>query len=228
MSKTTLNALFLTACFLSTGTAVKADQPANYGQPLPIEKQLQEVVSRLVGIMDTSAQANSIADAPNVRITHCTITLEDAPKNDLIPITYLYQEQAISDKLSQPYRQRILKISPNPDLKTIESASYRPTNPQSLINLCNQPAEKRLVNFSEIGKSNCSVFLQKIGDDYIGETQPGGCKIDYRGAVLTTNKIILHSAGMDTWDRGFDSQGKLVWGAENRPYQFRKRSIDNP
>nr|MBX2862941.1 hypothetical protein [Leptolyngbyaceae cyanobacterium MAG.088] len=39
--------------------------------------------------------------------------------------------------------------------------------------------------------------------------------------VRLTNTIVLHQDGMDTWDRGFDSNGLQVWGAEAEPYQYR-------
>jgi len=27
---------------------------------------------------------------------------------------------------------------------------------------------------------------------------------------------------MNTWDRGFDATGNQVWGAKDKPYQFRR------
>jgi hypothetical protein len=62
---------------------------------------------------------------------------------------------------------------------------------------------------------------------YVGETQPGGCPANVRGAVKITNTIILNSAGMETWDRGFDANGKQVWGAQDESYQYRWLQKDN-
>jgi len=53
----------------------------------------------------------------------------------------------------------------------------------------------------------------------MGETSAGGCPSDYKGAVRITNQV-LHEAGMNTWDRGFDATGNQVWGAKDKPYQF--------
>ncbi|MBO1346093.1 MAG: chromophore lyase CpcT/CpeT [Hormoscilla sp. GUM202] len=102
-----------------------------------------------------------------------------------------------------------------------ESRSFKPPSPAHLVGLCNRPEPQRVVSSSEIGNPICSVFLSPEGDRYIGQTQPGGCPTNYRGAVKITNRIILHSEGMDTTDRGFDAQGNQVWGATDSTYQFR-------
>jgi CpeT protein len=182
-------------------------------------KQVQEVVKHLTGIMDTTQQAATNPKAPSVRMTTCKVTVNTV-KTMRKPVIYLYQEQALTNKLEKPYRQRFLRISPSKN-NTIESAGFKPLNPEKLINLCNQPDTERTFKMEEIGKSECSVFLKKQGNDYIGETQKGGCPSNYKGAVKITNKIILHSTGMDTFDRGYDANGKILWGAKNEPYQFR-------
>jgi CpeT/CpcT family (DUF1001) len=184
-----------------------------------VNKQVQEVVKHLTGIMDTTQQAESNPKAPSVRMTTCKVTV-NAVKNAKKPVIYLYQEQALTSKLNKPYRQRFLRISPSKN-HTIESAGFKPLTPEKLINLCNKPDTERTFKLEEIGKSECSVFLKKQENDYIGETQKGGCPSNYKGAVKITNKIILHSTGMDTFDRGYDANGKVIWGAKNEPYQFR-------
>lgn len=180
------------------------------------EQQVQAVVSHLVGIMDTSAQARSNPKAPNVRMTTCQATVQNDSNN--IPSVFLYQEQALSDRLSQPYRQRFLQISLNSN-NIVQSSSFKPSNSTTLIGLCNKPLPERIV--SDIGTPVCSVSIKPVGQDYIGETPPQGCPANVRGAVRITNRIILHSTGMDTLDRGFDASGNQVWGATNETYQFR-------
>ncbi len=184
-------------------------------------KQVNEVVTRLSGVMDTSAQAAVNAKAANVRMTTCKITLRDAsPEADTV---YLYQEQALSEKLASPYRQRFLQISPSVYSQTIRSRSFRPADSKAWIGLCNQPETARVVKLSDLGKPVCNVFLKRSGNDYAGRTPIDGCPANVRGAVRITNQITLHPAGMDTWDRGYGSDGKQVWGAKTESYQFRKR-----
>jgi hypothetical protein len=204
--------LYITFAILLTAT--------NPAQAVPIEQQMQDVVSHLVGAMDTSAQAAANPKAPNVRMTTCKVKVENTEISNR-PSVFLYQEQAMSEKLNSPYRQRFLQITPTPDTQKIESVAFRPPTPATFIGLCNQPEQMRVVKKSDIGESSCRVILQPEGEDYQGETPHEGCPTNVRGAVKITNTILLHQTGMDTQDRGFDAAGNLVWGAKERPYQFR-------
>ncbi len=220
-SRNSLNKNFRTvfafASLLVTAIPVKA-----VTESVPIEKQVKDVVSHLVGVMDTSEQAAATPNAPNVRMTTCQVTVENADASlNTAPTVFLYQEQALSQKLTAPYRQRFLQISPSTDGQTVESMAFKPPTPETLIGLCDRPEAKRLVQQSELGERACSVFLKPSGENYIGETPPEGCPTNVRGAVRITNTIVLHKAGMDTLDRGFDAAGNRVWGAKDQPYQFR-------
>lgn len=208
--------LICISCAWALTTATTA-----YANPtVSIEQQVQEVVSHLDGVMDTSAQANNNPKAPIVRMTTCKVKVEDEPLINSSQ-TFLYQEQALSQKLSQPYRQRFLRIAPSGDRRSVESAAFRPPNSTAWIGLCDKPEAERVVKVSDIGKLTCSVFLQPQGQNYVGETKAGGCPTNFKGAVKIVNQIVLHQSGMDTWDRGFDATGNQVWGAKDKPYQFR-------
>lgn len=195
---------------------------ATPAQAVPIEQQVTDVVSHLVGVMDTSAQAATNPKAPNVRMTTCRVQVEttDASVNSRSSV-FLYQEQALTKSLNAPYRQRFLQITPTADAQRVESIAFRPPTPETWIGLCNQPEQKRVVKQSDLGESSCRVILQPEGENYLGETPPEGCPTNVRGAVKITNTILLHQTGMDTQDRGFDGAGNLVWGAKEQPYQFR-------
>lgn len=215
MNTLTIRSLIIGSFFSVTAIPAKAEIIT-----IPIQQQVKEVVTHLVGAMDTSAQAKANPDSPNVRITTCLVQVLDALDVNP-PAVFLYQEQALTKQLAKPYRQRFLRIAPTKDNLLVESAAFKPQNPQSWIGLCSKPEAQRVVQRRELGESNCSVFLQPTGKNYIGETAPGGCPSNFRGATRITNTIILHQTGMDTRDRGFDGAGKQVWGAKNTPYQFR-------
>jgi hypothetical protein len=73
----------------------------------PMQQQVEEVANYLIGVMDTTEQATAIPDAPSVRMTTCEIKLEKTEvKSQPSPTIFLYQEQALTNKLEQPYRQR--------------------------------------------------------------------------------------------------------------------------
>lgn len=207
----------VTVCFWVAATPASA-----VAQSVPIEKQVEDVVSHLVGVMDTSAQAAANPDAANVRMTTCQVTVENADTSlNARPSIFLYQEQALSRNLAKPYRQRFLRIAPSADGQSVESRAFRPPTPEMLIGLCDRPTTKRVISSNNLGEVTCSVFLTPVGENYVGQTPPEGCPTNYRGAVKITNTITLHKTGMDTEDRGFDEAGNLVWGAKEQSYQFR-------
>lgn len=203
--------------YLAFSILLTATNPA---QAVSVEQQMQDVVSHLVGVMDTSAQAAANPKAPNVRMTTCKIKVENTEINTR-PSVFLYQEQALYESLNSPYRQRFLQITPTADAQKVESIAFRPPTPATFIGLCNQPEQMRVVKKSDLDESLCRVILQPEGKNYKGETPPEGCPTNVRGAVKITNTILLHQTGMDTEDRGFDAAGNLVWGAKEKPYEFR-------
>lgn len=182
--------------------------------------QMAAIANHLIGVMDTSAQAAANPKRAHVRMTTCPIQVSASPQDAKATI-YLYQEQALAAQLNQPYRQRILRITPAATPEAVESKAFKPLQPESLVGLCQKPEPERIVPFAKLQDAQCSVFLKPYLGLYVGETQPGGCPTNVRGAVTITNFILLHASGMDTQDRGFDAQGHQVWGAENEAYKFR-------
>ncbi len=190
--------------------------PNAVAETLPIDRQVEEVVSYLVGTMDTSAQAATNSDVANVQMTTCRVTVENQDEAGI----FLYQEQAVASNLSAPYRQRFLRIAPTDDDR-VESLAFKPIEPENWIGLCDRAPEARAIAIADLDDPLCSVILQREGNFYRGETPAGGCPANFRGAVRITNTIILTETTMETWDRGFDAQGNQVWGADDESYQFR-------
>jgi hypothetical protein len=190
---------------------------------------VQNIVSYLVGIMDTSEQAATNKKVANVRMITCKIAIipvenNNTNKNNSI---FLYQEQAIADKIDEPYRQRFLEIAAS-DRGRVESKSYKPIELEKWIGFCDKSETERIVAATDLGNYVCSVFLKQSAANYIkplyvGETQTGGCPASVRGATSISNTIYLFPDGMNTWDRGFDANGNQVWGAQSDAYKFRKR-----
>jgi CpeT/CpcT family (DUF1001) len=185
-----------------------------------LDQQVEEVATRLEGVMETSAQAATNPKVAKVRMTTCRVRVTTA--DNPVPGVVLYQEQALTKDLTQPYRQRFLQILPSPTSQTVRSATFKPGNPAAWVNFCNQSIAARVVQLRELGTPVCSVFLKPAGNDYVGNTPIDGCPTNVRGAVRITNHIVLQKTGMQTWDRGFDRTGKQVWGAKAESYQFRK------
>lgn len=218
MKRQRLIGLCLGLGWSAIATTTQADSP----RPLSTQEQVADIATRLEGVMTTSAQATKNPKAPHVQMTTCRIQVLDAPSDQTNSTIFLYQEQALAKKLTQPYRQRFLQVVPTSDRQQIESRSFKPEQPSAWIGLCNKPLGDRRLQLKDLGTPICSVFLQRFKNDYIGNTPAQGCPTNARGAVRITNRIMLYPDGMDTWDRGFDAAGQQVWGAEGESYQYRK------
>ena len=193
----------------------------------PATLSVEAVAAHLEGVMDTTAQADANPDFVGVQMTTCRITVTQTNANATVDVNveaspdsiYLYQEQALSENVAEPYRQRFLYILPG-DNHRIDSRTFKPDGPEQYVGLCDQPAP--VIAASELGEPVCTVSLRAstLGG-FVGSTPASGCPANVRGAVTITNVVVLHAAGMDTWDRGFDAEGNQLWGAESIPYQYR-------
>jgi uncharacterized lipoprotein YbaY len=179
-----------------------------------LTQQAEQVVQHLEGILSTAARAAANPKVANVTMTTCRVQVANPPADSI----YLYQEQAIADKLTQPYRQRILEIRPSPASQTIRSQSFKLADQAKWVNFCDRPS--RPIQPQDFPIGVCAVFLKPTPEGFSGTTEATGCPANVRGAVMIRNRIRLHPNGMDTWDRGYDAQGKQVWGAGDEPYQF--------
>ncbi|MDX2244466.1 MAG: chromophore lyase CpcT/CpeT [Leptolyngbyaceae cyanobacterium bins.302] len=215
----TVAIVLVASCVWITGIPF-AQAQGNVSQ-VPLAQQIQDVAKLLEGSMDTTAQARANPKAPKVRMTTCPVQVTDATTKASI---FLYQEQALTEKLSQPYRQRFLEIAPaDSPLGAVRSLSFRPAQPDQWIGFCNKPTSQRSLSSKVLGNPVCSVYLKPIQNGYLGVTAAEGCPANVRGAIRITNQVELFPNGMNTWDRGFDATGKQVWGAESEAYQFRRQ-----
>lgn len=70
-------------------------------------------------------------------------------------------------------------------------------------------------------KDGCTVFLARNEDrSFEGETHPGECGSELHGASYTTSEVRVMAERLISWDRGWDTAGNQVWGAEDGGYVF--------
>lgn len=195
---------------------------------------VHQVAAYLTGVLETTVPSTSKPGPPiQIQMTTCSVQQidrvdrVDQPNVDQPDAVLLYQEQAPIEKLNQPYRQRFLSVTASPYSKTVRSLAFKPANPQQWVNFCARDMRDRQIHARDLGTPVCSVFLKPSQNAegeavYYGNTPVDGCPASIRGAVRITNHILLYKTGMETWDRGFDSQGKQMWGARVEAYRYRK------
>ena len=179
------------------------------------ESDLDTVLDWMSGSFNSAAQA-----AEDSAYYH--ITLEMVP---IWPgqqgVYWLYVEQATAASRSEPYRQRVYRLSESPE-GVIESAVYLLPNPDDVIGAWKDQGLLDGLSPDDLElREGCTVFLHRVDKDrFVGSTRAEECTSSLRGARYATSHVIVTPAGIESWDRGFDASGEQVWGAERGAYIF--------
>ncbi len=137
---------------------------------------------------------------------------------------WLYVEQAAATALDRPYRQRVYRLRARPD-GAIESAVYTlPGDPRVWAGAWREPERFAALRPEELQpRTGCALVLRRQPDgSFRGSTVGTGCESTLQGARYATSEATIWPDRMVTWDRGFDAEGRQVWGAEKGGYEFRK------
>ncbi len=136
---------------------------------------------------------------------------------------WLYVEQAMNSMQEKPYRQRIYEVKRN---NNGELASYVYTIPNDSLWIGKWKTPESFKGLSKENlelRAGCEVLLSKISDGvFEGKTQDGTCESSLRGASYAMSAVKITASGIESWDQGFDSEGKQVWGATAGGYVFDK------
>ena len=139
---------------------------------------------------------------------------------------WLYVEQAMRSAQDKPYRQRVYRVVGLADGRARSDIYMLPGEAITFAGAWKDVNRFDGMKPTDLSiKDGCSVFLLPSGDGkYEGSTQGHECKSNLQGATYTTSEVKLDGEGMRSWDRGFDSGGKQVWGAVEGPYIFKRVS----
>ncbi len=136
---------------------------------------------------------------------------------------FLYVEQAIFEAQDRPYRQRVYALAKESN-GIIESKVYEFNEPETFIGKWADPAFFDSYDESILSeRTGCSVFLKKVASQtYEGSTEGKACNSSLRGASYATSVVRINKDKITSWDQGFNSDDKQVWGAVEGPYIFDK------
>lgn len=134
---------------------------------------------------------------------------------------FLYVEQALNSMQDKPYRQRIYEVK-RVDEETIASYIYTIPNDSLWIGKWKTPEAFDSVSPSDIVLRNgCEVLLKQQEDGtFMGRTGEKTCESSLRGASYATSEVAIDKGLIVSWDRGFDTEGNHIWGAEKGGYVF--------
>ena len=147
---------------------------------------------------------------------------------DRTDAVWLYVEQASADRLAQPYRQRIYRLS-RIDERTLQSEVF--TLPGDPLDFAGAFRDAELLESLSsddlLLRQGCAIELRRVGPEaFAGSTRSKECGSTLRGASYATSEVLITPDRVLSWDRGFDAQDHQVWGAEDAGYIFDKQVRD--
>jgi hypothetical protein len=136
---------------------------------------------------------------------------------------WLYVEQAVADHQDKPYRQRVYRLTQLAD-DLFESTVFTFEDPLSQAGAWRSERPLAELTPDDLNpREGCSILLRWTGSAFAGSTLGRLCKSSLRGATYATSEVEITSSRVVSWDRGFDDDGRHVWGAEKGGYVFVKQ-----
>ncbi len=196
-------------------------QPVHQNKPdqQPPESDLDQLVKFMVGSFSSQEQSKLDPEGYfDIRLHMVQIWRERTDGR------WLYVEQASAAKLDKPYRQRIYRLhETKPGEFTSEVYEFQGDPLQYAGAFMDLAKLQGVTPDNLVARDGCQIVLHHAEDGtFRGATQGTGCVSSLRGAAYATSEAIIGPDGLRTWDRGYDKEGKQVWGAEKGPYDFRR------
>ena len=174
----------------------------------------------MAGSYSSSAQSQSDSEYKNIVLHMKPIWMDRTDGR------WLYVEQAMQEAADKPYRQRVYHLVHHDD-GAVESLVFElPGDALQYAGAWKQTQPLNELLPSQLTpRSGCGVKLKaKSATQWSGSTDGDMCASSLRGAAYATSEVTVTESEITSWDRGFDSAGKQVWGATKGPYQFKKQT----
>jgi uncharacterized protein (DUF1330 family) len=164
-----------------------------------------------------TTQAQAAADSRyGVAIWHIAEIWSDDDET----VRWIYVESWMKDA-DAPYLQRVSSIHEEGD-GTLRSRRYTIADASRFLGVQTDPAAappREAVQLAEV--TGCDAVITRAGAGRFESSTTGNrCGNTYKGAAYAISRSSLHANGMTNWDRGFSSDGSLVWGPEYGGYRF--------
>ncbi|WP_299608309.1 chromophore lyase CpcT/CpeT [uncultured Aquimarina sp.] len=185
------------------------------------DPELEDFVQILTGKFSSKKQAKEESGYAAVCLINSPIWKDQSGY-------WFYQELFNEEKSTAIYNQRIINIK-RVDSITISSSSYIIPNQKKYINGWKDTSLFNQLTIDSLTvRAGCDVyFKKKTSTIYQGKTSKNSCSSSFSKKIkYTTSNIVMSRNKISSWDRGYDSEGKQVWGKIEGPYDF-IRVIEN-
>lgn len=207
----------LGAIGLCPGLAGCAATPTGGAETTTIQT-LNEVADWMTGSYANTIQATEHPESiyeQHLHIVRIWLDRTDGP--------WLYVEQELARRPDAPFRQRVERLRGAPD-GSVLIEMFALDDP-----LVFAGAWERADPLGELTPGDlipipgCAVVLSRTGPGvYEGATIGRGCASTRLGAVYASSAMRLTPRVLEIWDRGFDEQGRQVWGSLTSGFVFDK------
>lgn len=213
--------LLLGACAGTPAAPEPLQQPTAAGEPTKADlERLATLVGYMAGSFDSGEQAKADPTYFDIRLHMTPIWTADGSN-----ARWLYVEQAMANQLAKPYRQRVYRVSALGGGRFTSEVYELPGDPLAFAGSWKNPdAFANLKPDMLTARDGCVINLAEKKESFVGSTNAQDCVSTLRGAAYATSEVVISADQLVSWDRGFDAQGKQVWGATKGGYVFRKRA----
>jgi hypothetical protein len=184
----------------------------------PPKPDIEVVREWLCGSFSSQAQAQASGGEffdIRLRVVPIWTARDDGP--------WLYVEQASATKLDKPYRQRVYRLRAEGDAVVSEVHAFA-KDPLRWAGQWKDPwAFDAIAPADLVERTGCAVVLRRVDERaFLGATIDKDCPSELAGAAWASSEVRLEAIGMSSWDRGYDAEGKQVWGSTAGPYLFER------
>ncbi len=182
------------------------------------DKELMRLASWMHGHFSSALQSQSDSDYMDIRLHMVPVFISRKDGH------WFYVEQSVAGAEERPYRQRFYRVHRNESGQLV-SAVYTSKGSKQLIGAWKSPSSLESWSMDSLElREGCSIILEADGKSFRGGTKGGGCESKLRGASYATSEVLISKDRLLSWDRGFDTSDKQVWGAEKGGYLFIKQN----
>ncbi len=182
-----------------------------------LDLELQQFTNLFQGTFTSEEQAKNQSGYQDITLKNIQIWKEAKGY-------WVYQELYLSNDPTKVYTQRVIEIKKS-DSNSIMTTNYVITNQETYKNGWKNPSifEQLTINHLKI-KLGCNLyFKKKTSSIYHGKTDIGTCMSTIRENITyITSTIIIANDKITSWDRGYDSESKQVWGKIQEPYKYKR------
>jgi hypothetical protein len=199
---------FIASILLIFGSFLAQAQPAT----------MEQLTEYMTGTFNSAQQAERDTAYLNVQLKMQRIWEK---QNDGV---WLYVEQAVASTPDKPYRQRIYKLEEHGTNKYLSRVFELP-DPSNYIGAAEKPKRFKALSPEDLEEmEGCAINMiyDERKQKFLGNIVDM-CHNDWNGAYVASSEVEITKNKLISWDRGWDSNGKQVWGAEKGGYEFIKQ-----